>query len=199
MTLKHPFEAIKPFNKEAKVRRAFEALHGFTEEDGKSVDLYRRGWLRSSRYTDYWRKYWRWVDANFDMLRGFVDPENYEQRHMEALAQAMVLGAANMSGDYRFHNFGPAKRDGGWKRCPLLVEIAIHYHCHPGDFPRMGAPAVQGCIQELVNHGLLERCYNDGIFYKRTPALKPWVDAITQVPWPVKDVQHTVTWAVPNN
>lgn len=82
---------------------------------------------------------------------------------------------------------------------PLKINIALWYHCRPGDYGKRGgdnnfdAPAVKEALQDFVNGGLLARspagCEAE---YYATDALKVWVDGLCGVPWPV---QH---WVIPS-
>ena len=70
---------------------------------------------------------------------------------------------------------------------PLQIEIALHYHCCPGDYDpeRLDAPAVKEALEGFVECGLLRRSTRSGQFYEgvNTP-LTMYVEALCKVQLP---------------
>ncbi len=83
--------------------------------------------------------------------------------------------------------------------CPLEIEIALWYWVHPSDFGRFtgdnnfDAPRVQQIINAFVQREMLvpNRDNSRDCIYKRGPALDAYVNALMEVPFPIKQ------WVVP--
>lgn len=73
---------------------------------------------------------------------------------------------------------------------PLDVEILMHFHCCPGQFPRTSGH-IEERIEFFVRSGMLKRD-TDGKVSGVVPALKVWVDAVCAIRLPV------VQWVIPN-
>ncbi len=82
---------------------------------------------------------------------------------------------------------------------PLMISIALHYWTSPeeydgGDTDHFHSGAVQGILRDYMALGLLEKREPPspyGANYKATDGLKVWVEALCNVPLPVK------VWVIP--
>lgn len=81
---------------------------------------------------------------------------------------------------------------------PLEIDMALWYHCRPGDYDKGNgdnnyhAPAVQAALKDFVSAGLLGLCpAGSERAYYGTPALEVYVDALCSVPLPVQQ------WVIP--
>jgi hypothetical protein len=78
---------------------------------------------------------------------------------------------------------------------PLYLMIALHYHCTAGEYPYVGAPAVESALAGLVEAGLLRKLDKPtpyGATFERTGGLAVYVKALCDVPFPVK------VWQMPD-
>lgn len=76
---------------------------------------------------------------------------------------------------------------------PLEISIGLWYYCHPGDYglgngdDNFNAPAVRETLKYFVTIGLLKRCTTGVRVYEpNEDALKEWVGALCETPFPVQ-------------
>lgn len=80
---------------------------------------------------------------------------------------------------------------------PLHIQIAMHYHCHPGQYEMVTTNETRRqYAEDLVRAGLLrkEGCLTSGpiVGYAATDGLRVWIEAICSVPFPVQQ------WVIPS-
>lgn len=78
---------------------------------------------------------------------------------------------------------------------PLHLQIAIHYHISPGQWPQLSVPIHRQYADDLKAAGLLRLKDSSGggsfACYEKTDGLAVWIDAICATPFPVKQ------WVMP--
>lgn len=78
---------------------------------------------------------------------------------------------------------------------PLHLQIAIHYHVSPEQWPMLHVPIHQQYADDLKAAGLLRLADGSGggpfANYEKTDGLAVWIDAICSTPFPVKQ------WVMP--
>lgn len=76
---------------------------------------------------------------------------------------------------------------------PLEIEILLHYHTTPGDYPRQDAPATKEAIAKFISHGILLDIPNDDAKYQVNRAASTvYVKAICDVHLPIN------IWVIPD-
>ena len=73
------------------------------------------------------------------------------------------------------------------KTSPYIIGVIFHYHCTPGDYPKMDTPAFESSIQALMEAGIIIRSKGiPGQEYEiNREAADVYVEAILSVPLPV--------------
>jgi hypothetical protein len=74
---------------------------------------------------------------------------------------------------------------------PLYIEIALHYCCTVGEFPRIEAPACRDAVNALIDRGLL-RWNDEARGHEATDGLRLWLECLCAVPFPIQ------AWHVPS-
>lgn len=77
---------------------------------------------------------------------------------------------------------------------PLYIEIALWYFCRADEFPRLGAPAVEDAIKDLLQRGLLLRLTDEASaihdyqcrYVRNEEPLRLYVEALCAVRLPVQ-------------
>jgi len=72
---------------------------------------------------------------------------------------------------------------------PNHLEVLIHCYCSPAVHERAYAPAVKEAIEFFLSRQMIEA---QGEYYKTTDKGEAWLDALLEVPLPVRK------WIIPN-
>lgn len=78
----------------------------------------------------------------------------------------------------------------------LEISIILHYWCSPKQYKNMDAPAVIQAIDNFVKHGILlerpESTKCNRMYCINEPLARPYIDAVTSVPLPVKSESYFI-------